>query len=542
MSVIALIVFLMPPHPDLVKEHPEIVKYAKNKRELGIDAPSSGFYNIRSKITVLKKTQDSLMIPVVLIDYPDYPYKFADTLFQKMMFGQWPGGSARDFYIENSYGQFAINGTAYGWVTSDSNKSYYGVSNGFQRAAILAKEAAQKADASIDFSQFDNDKDGYVDIFSVIHAGYGYEETGDGSDIWSHKWSFNSAGIGEYITNDYDPVTGLYTKVNVYTIQPEKSRYFSPYTGIDSIVSIGVFVHEWGHGLGLPDLYDTDGSGSGLGVWSVMAGGAWGGDGRSPWKPSHFDPWSKEWLGWITPVVINSNRFDTLFPVEDTALVFKLWTDGQPDTEYFLIEFRDKRKFDTTLVGKGMLIYHVDWDIINANWWSNTVNADSIYGVALEQADGNDDLFNGVNWGDTGDPYPGSTGNTAFDSTGTIPDSRSNSGINTHCGVNQITWLDIAQTKISGFLYINATDVKENVNKENETKLFFVSSKLFIFAPDNKKVNLNLLDVSGRKVLNISETLKTGMNLFDLKLKKGTYFLILRENGKEQIFKFTLIR
>jgi hypothetical protein len=97
-------------------------------------------------------------------------------------------GTAKDYYHEVSYNNFTLDGTAYGWYTSINNKAYYGYSNGDQRAAILAKEAAQAADAIVDFSQYDNDHDGEVDCFTCIHAGYGTEESGSGktADIVSH--------------------------------------------------------------------------------------------------------------------------------------------------------------------------------------------------------------------------------------------------------------------------------------------------------------------------------------------------------------------
>ena len=73
------------------------------------------------------------------------------------------------------------------------------------RAAMLAKEAVQKSDAAVDYSAYDNDHDGYVDVFTCIHSGMGREESGNGADIWSHSWSFSDAGLGIYTTNDPDP-------------------------------------------------------------------------------------------------------------------------------------------------------------------------------------------------------------------------------------------------------------------------------------------------------------------------------------------------
>ena len=529
----------MPPHQSLVKNKPEIVKaYLKIKNKLGIDAPSTAFYDIRR--FTQKNTQDSLMIPVVCIEFPDYTHKFDDTVFQRMLFGDWQGGSARDFYIENSYGKFAVNGLVYGWAISDSNKAYYGYAN-WGNAKKLVYEAAMKADPFIDFSKFDKDKDGYVDLFSVIHAGYGAEETGDPTDIWSHRSRLTSP----YVTDDYDSIVGDYTKVYSYTIEPEKSNYYNPTlpNRLQPIVSIGVFVHEWGHGLGLPDLYDVDYSGEGLGNWSVMAGGSWGGDGNSPWKPSHFDAWCKEWFGWLNSIIVDTNNFITLYPVEDTPKVYKLWTNGNPQDEYFLIEFRRKEKFDGNLPQSGLLIYHIDWNIINAKWSSNRVNAGDTYGVALEQADGLNDLFYGNNRGDGGDPFPGDSNNTAFDSTGTNPDSRSNYGYITHCGVNQIQFANIPHTKMRAFFYIGpSVSIKEKVSG-TKIRILFLDNGIYINFPTKGKVRVKIFDAIGRNVKEALLPMNTGNNKISLsQLKNGIYFLKIETHKGTIKRKLTLIR
>lgn len=391
-----------------------------------VNGPSTGY-----QLLVPETRQAS----VVTIQYPDQASQYPVSDFQAMLFGTWSSGSAHDYYDEVSYGNFDLTGTVSGWHTADNNRSYYGYANGFARAADLVKEAAQKSDLTVDYSQYDYDNDGYVDLFTVIHSGYGREETGSGQDIHSHSWSLSSAGVGEYTTNDSWPGhAGQFIRIDDYTIDPERSNV----SNYGSMVCIGVFCHEWGHALGLPDLYDTDYSGSGIGYWGIMASGSWGGNGSSTWSPAHMCAWSKMDLGWVNPVVVDTNGMWTVNRAEDNPEAYQLWTDGSPAQEYFLVENRQKTGFDGTLIGSGFLICHIDETIINANRNSNTVNSGSTYGVAVEQADGQDHLFSGTNRGDAGDPFPGIYNNTAFDSTGTNPDSRSNADINTHCGVNQI--------------------------------------------------------------------------------------------------------
>lgn len=389
------------------------------------DVGKKGIYNTPGNVQVL--VSGTKKFPVVCIKFPDYNNQYSTNNFQAMLFSDtWSSGSARKYYQEVSYGQLNIQGTCNGWLTTDSNQAYYGCANGFARAARLAKEAAQKADAFINYAQYDNDGDGYVDCFTCLHAGFGYEESGNGADIWSHSWSFTSAGIGIYTTNDsYPNHPGEYIKIDGYVCDPERSNYSNNGT----MVCIGVFCHEWGHALGIPDLYDTDGDGQGLGNWCVMSTGSWGGNSHSPWKPVHMCAWSKMELGWLNPSAVRSQKSYELSQVETNANVNWLIARQRTFKEYFLIENRRKTLFDTLLYNQGLLIYHIDDSVIQARRGSNQVNAGGDgwkYGVALEQADGLDHLYNGTNRGDAGDPFPGSTNNTIFDSITTNPNSRTN--------------------------------------------------------------------------------------------------------------------
>ncbi|MBM3322975.1 M6 family metalloprotease domain-containing protein, partial [candidate division WOR-3 bacterium] len=368
----------------------------------------------------------TIPFPVVAIKYSDFANTYTVANFQSMLFGTWASGSARDYYHEVSYNQFHMTGTVVGWYTAANNKAYYGYSNGWVRAAMLVKEAAQASDAAVNYADYDVDGDGYVDAFTCIHAGYGTEESGSGSDIWSHAWSFSGAGIGAYTTNDPRPgYPGQYIRIDDYTTDPERSNR----SNYGTMVGIGVYCHEWGHALGLPDLYDTDGGGEGLGNWSLMAGGSWGGNGNSPYYPVHLDPWSRMELGWLCPTAVRSRNLYSIPNIENNAKAYWLMARERTFKEYFLVENRRKTRFDTLLYNSGLLIYHIDDSVIARRRGSNAVNAGGTgwrYGVALEQADGQDHLFSGSNRGDANDPWPGGLGSTTFDSTSTTPNSRTN--------------------------------------------------------------------------------------------------------------------
>ncbi len=419
------IIYAMPPRPGLElppTDYEEMARLGINVSKNPVrDAGKKGIINTPGDVVPL--VSGSKKFPTVFIKYTDYANIYPVASFDSMLYSDnWlTSGSAKNYYSQISYGVFTLQGSCSGWYTSDSVKAWYGYSNGFQRAAILAKEAAAEADASVNYAQFDNDGDGYVDCFTCIHSGYGREETGSGTDIHSHSWDFYNAGIGDYTTNDPDPVNGGYIKIREYVMDPERSSASNHGT----MVSIGVFCHEWGHALGLPDLYDTDGGGEGIGNWCLMAGGSWGGNGWSPYYPVQMCAWAKMHLGWLNPTAIRRKDLYTIPQVENNSKAY--WLIGRQRTfkEYFLIENRQKILSDINLYNSGLLIYHIDDSICSAGYW-NTGGGTRKYGVALEQADGLDSLYYGGDRGNAGDPYPGSTNNRTFDTTSTNPNSKTN--------------------------------------------------------------------------------------------------------------------
>ena len=395
--------------------------------ERGINTPARYAPDLRKiRAAGLRKSAETAYLNalIILVDFTDQLADSANTSaeFDTLLFseGEHPTGSMNDWYLENSYGQVGINGVATAWLRMPENYSYY-VNNqyGFgqypNNAQKLTEDALAAADSFVDYSQFDNDGDGYVDALFVVHSGEGRETSGDSTDIHSHKWA-----ISEPVT--YDGVT-LYE----YTMEPELHG--------SSMVRMGVFGHEFGHALGLPDLYDTDYSSDGVGMWSMMAGGSWGGGGT---LPVHFDAWCKATLGWLIPqnLTVDSTGI-SLAPVENISSAFRLWTEGQTGPEYFLVENRQQTGFDTSLPGSGLLIWHIDEAVSgNSNDWHKK--------VSLEQADGLDNLEHG-NGSDGGDPFPGNTGNTSFTGS-TDPNSLSYTGEQSFVAVTNISALGSTMT------------------------------------------------------------------------------------------------
>ncbi len=254
-----------------------------------------------------------------------------------MLFSEAPGAvSMRNFYIEQSSNRYTVNGDVTDWVTVPYNAAHYGRNycggivcqqtwqfvNDSIDAWYAAQKAAGKSDADINayLAQFDvwdrydadgdgnfNEPDGYIDHFQTVHAGEG-EETGGGAQgtdaIWSHRWyAFYSAngpdGVGP---NSFGGVKigGTNYWIGDYTIEPENG-------------GVGVFSHEFGHDLGLPDLYDTSGNTGGAenstGFWTLYSSGSYGNSGKPEdgigSKPIPMSAYEKIFLGWSNYEVVN---------------------------------------------------------------------------------------------------------------------------------------------------------------------------------------------------------------------------------------------
>jgi len=324
------------------------------------------------KPVITKKTIGIKKLLVILVYFPDNPFLYEKRNFSDLLFKE-NNNSLRDYYYEVSYGNLLITGEVYGWFCLNNNYSHYvdsnfGIYGNYpHNSQGLVVDLIKICDPEINFRDYDEDNDGYVDNLIIVHSGPGAEETQNKNDIWSHKWELadNSAGSpGPYLTDD-----GVY--VNFYTIQPERFQD-------GKLITIGVFAHEFGHLLGLPDLYDTDYSSYGLGIFCLMASGGWARKNENePYgsSPTHLSLWCKYLLGWITPDSFQKGYLEEVKELEippSTILPYGIrilenpnstadWSFNQKGKgEYFLLEHRRKIGFDQSLPNEGLLIYHIN--------------------------------------------------------------------------------------------------------------------------------------------------------------------------------------
>jgi len=329
-----------------------------------------------------------------------------------------------DYWKEVSYGMLNIE-------VSISDKVY-------RLPSPMAAYGAE-TNASIESFIFDSIRAAETDTISfptftvydgilVVHAGQG-EESEDGStpnDLWSlyyPKAGICQGAVGGGGSNCLHTILKGGGEIAEAIIMPQTE---ASYLG-SPLDPLGVYVHEFGHWLGLPDLYDTYNLYEGIGNWSLMAGGSWnkGADNHMGSSPAHLDAWSRVKLGWANPQVVTTYQTSmNLGSVESVPTptiaaagtnIIKAQASTSTAKQYYLLENRQNIGFDYGLPGHGMLVWLIDEDVITANMANNTVNGNSYHpGVMLIEADGDDSLFYSTNRGDAGDPFPGTSNNVTF--------------------------------------------------------------------------------------------------------------------------------
>ncbi|WP_245920901.1 immune inhibitor A domain-containing protein [Melghirimyces profundicolus] len=270
-------------------------------------------------------------IVLALIEFPDYQHNsieqeegslytkdFSPEHYEKMLFNPkgytTPEGldlmTMAEYYLKQSGGTWTVDGTVTPWIQAEQDAAYYGGNNQYHNDKApreLVHETLEQVGKAVQGNEerydqrdpYDLDGDGNVmepdgllDNLMLVHSGIGEEAGGGelGEDaIWSHRWTLKQP----------TEIPGTSLKAYDYMIQPEDG-------------AVGVFAHEYGHNLGLPDLYDTirSGLGSPVGSWSLMSAGSWNGKILGT-EPTGFDPWSKMYLQatfggkWITPVEVD---------------------------------------------------------------------------------------------------------------------------------------------------------------------------------------------------------------------------------------------
>jgi M6 family metalloprotease-like protein len=318
---------------------------------------------------------------VLKISFPN------DNFDDDKLFDMLEGENSAKSYINSLNSSSNLNITIINstWKSSLED-SYWGADSKSGRDDVsgngvqnLVTESTKSLLMDLDLSKWDYNGDGIVDRLLIIHSGNAQESTGESSAIWSHF-----SGLD-------DPIIVSDWSIEHYTIVSLSS-------------GLGTVMHEMLHQMGAVDLYDVhsdtpSSNWNGLGIWDIMAGGNWNGNGNLPSLPSST---TLELIGANREIKLNpySNQSITINPIsyDGKSLAIEI-----APKEIIRITLRSGG-FDSSLPGSGILVEHQDMN--NGNLEYNLVNIDpEIAWVKIIEADGNDALLRGRNTGEVGDLF-----------------------------------------------------------------------------------------------------------------------------------------
>lgn len=348
---------------------------------------------------------------VLLVGFEDLPFEQSRDDFYKLLNESgysYNGatGSCRDYFIAASDSLFQPQFDVYGPFTVPGKMADYGAESGNSHDkdpySMVVDACVAAAESGVDFEQYDTDNDGVLDNVFIYYAGHNQAEGGPANSIWPHK-----ASVAWRNVKVDDKYLATYACTSEYSGSSGTRR-----------ASIGTFCHEFGHVLGLPDLYDTEYKYYTVSNWSIMCSGNYNNNGNTP--PT-YSAYERFFLGWLNPQQLTEKGQYSLESLQEANQAYLIsegkhnLTGSHPTPEeFFLLEYRTKTGWDTYLPGSGMLVWHIDY--LASAWYQNTPNnGPDFLRIHMEEA-------NGISWnqrrngenGRTSDPYPGTNKVTSF--------------------------------------------------------------------------------------------------------------------------------
>lgn len=333
------------------------IPYSKlsQKRRMTMEAPETPIMATKAGETAVKHGI------VLLAQFKDKKFQYGKADFEELLTQKGYSlngaiGSAREYFDAQFEGRVEFKFDVSEIITLPGTRADYGANDDSGQdkgAAMMVIDACRIADSHIDFSIYDDNSDGEIDNVFIFFAGEDEAEGADEECIWSHAWYiYNGAGYNMSLDGKM---------LNRYACTSELTRMTVGDGVRTTIAGIGTFCHEYSHTFGLPDFYDTDydesgGQAAGLWHWtSLMDGGNQNSRGQIP---PYFNAIEREILGLCKPAVISRDGMYVLEPIDRGGKAYRIDTE-HPD-EYFLIECRSGKDWDSGIGGSGMLVYHID--------------------------------------------------------------------------------------------------------------------------------------------------------------------------------------
>lgn len=317
-------------------------------------------------------------------------------------------GSVSDYFYVMSQGTYTPQFDVVGPYKLNYSSLYYGQGDKDNTQALVS-DACKEADKDVDFSEYDADGDGMVDLVYIIYAGYPASMSGNPNDIWP------KSGTGGFGTYDGKKVSrfGIHAELNFGLELNQKNGFL--------LSGIGLFCHEFSHTLGLPDLYPTvDASkvdNQNPEMWDLMDGGEYTYNGG--YCPTPYSPWEMDAMGWATPIELSDEKQTvTLKSYGKERVAYKIKGENN---EYLLLQNIQIGGWWTGVAyvyKTGMLVWRIDYNNEDVNLFDNPNNTIGKPKVMIVPADGyvisDYNHGDGKQWTDDeyksslqGDPFPG---------------------------------------------------------------------------------------------------------------------------------------
>ena len=340
------------------------------------------------------KSTENPHVLIILAQFPDMPFHTTEKingveteLDTKTIFEQYFNatgtidksygtvsknhGSVKQYFSDMSGGQFTPQFDIYGPVTLDNNYAYYGKGSSDNMKAFVPEVCKKADEAGVDFSQYDQNNDGYVDLVYIVYAGWGENIGTNSTDCIWPKSGITSGGT-------YDG-----KNVALYGVNNEMNGN-DPTTGRATmwINGIGTFCHEFSHCLGLPDFYTTTSgtvqtaNNQTMGFYDLMDMGNFQ---NNSYSPRAYTAFERETLGWGDIVDLEESGSYTTQSLCDNGKAYRV-RNPLNKNEYIVVENIQNKAWDNTkYIGHGLLAYHVDYDenifnVLTGNSKDNTVN------------------------------------------------------------------------------------------------------------------------------------------------------------------------
>lgn len=409
----------------------------------------------------------------------------------------------KNFYYSCSYGKLILDPTFFysggnassltGSITPytmPSSMSYYGASDTTGSGLeSLVSDALAAVGSGVNYPAFD--------AVIVIHAGYGNESTNYAGDIWS-------------------AVTELSPRINQFSdaaVIPARQNGAS---------TNGVICHEFGHVLGLPDLYNTQTGASNVGYWCLMDAGSWNNSGKDPLNPS---VWCKAQLTWLTPVTIYaSQQVTAIKQFETSPMAYKLPVLNNPN-EYFLVCYSSKSAYNVIPPGEGFMIWHIDEGTIDNTTFSQRMSNNTVnnYGhLTVDLVPAGDTKPSDSPFGTAFDPWPGKKG------TFTTPLSDSYDGRQSNISLSDFTSSGSAANMyvLRNVAMTESVTISKAINYPNPSGAGYASPSVmttfvFNFTKDPGKKTLTIYTLAGELVKEVS-----GADIHSIPRRAADYKLV----------------